>query len=99
MDNYAVDDYYYLLTVHTGLRKGAGTKSKVSFCMAGSLEETGVRVLSDGVREVSTLSSCLILSMLHRSLSRLRGEVVLLKTGRKVHEERLFDIINLEYPL
>ena len=67
MDNYAVDDYYYLLTVHTGLRKGAGTKSKVSFCMAGSLEETGVRVLSDGVREVGTLSSCLILGMLHRS--------------------------------
>ncbi|GFR75993.1 polycystic kidney disease protein 1-like 2 [Elysia marginata] len=51
MDNYADDDYYYLLTVHTGLRKAAGTTSKVGFCIAGSLEETGVRVLSDGVRE------------------------------------------------
>ena len=52
MDNYAVDDYYYLLTINTGLRKSGGTKSKVSFCLTGSLDETGVRVLSDGVREV-----------------------------------------------
>ncbi|KAK3787395.1 hypothetical protein RRG08_032352, partial [Elysia crispata] len=51
VDNYSVDDYYYLITVHTGLRKAGGTKSKVGFCIAGSLEETGVRVLSDGVRE------------------------------------------------
>ena len=34
-DNYSVDDYYYLITVHTGLRKAGGTKSKVGFCIAG----------------------------------------------------------------
>ncbi|CAL1531591.1 unnamed protein product, partial [Lymnaea stagnalis] len=50
-DNYADDNYFYLLTVHTGLRHTAGTKSKVSFCLSGEQDETGVRILSDGVRE------------------------------------------------
>ncbi|CAL1531578.1 unnamed protein product, partial [Lymnaea stagnalis] len=50
-DNYADDNYYYLVTVHTGLRKSAGTKSEVSFCLYGEEDETGVRILSDGVKE------------------------------------------------
>ena len=30
-DNVPVDSYYYQLAVYTGVRKGAGTKSKPSF--------------------------------------------------------------------
>ncbi|KAH9519474.1 hypothetical protein Btru_002802 [Bulinus truncatus] len=51
VDNYAYETYFYLITVHTGLRKSAGTQSKVYFCLFGLDEETGVRKLSDGIKE------------------------------------------------
>ena len=54
-DNYAEDNYFYLLTVHTGLRKNGGTRSKINFNISGDNSETGVRELSDGVRNVSFL--------------------------------------------
>ncbi|XP_055877336.1 uncharacterized protein LOC106064392 isoform X1 [Biomphalaria glabrata] len=50
-DNYAYDDYFYLITVHTGLRKSAGTTSNVSFTLSGELTDTGIRRLSDGVKK------------------------------------------------
>ncbi|KAL3877870.1 hypothetical protein ACJMK2_035514 [Sinanodonta woodiana] len=37
--------------VYTGLRPGAGTKSRIAFVLAGDLADTGVRELSDGVRK------------------------------------------------
>ena len=52
-DNYASDDYYYLISIHTGMRKSAGTRSKVKICLDGEFDATGVRDLSDGVRNVS----------------------------------------------
>ncbi|XP_046352080.2 uncharacterized protein LOC124132273 isoform X1 [Haliotis rufescens] len=50
-DNYKGDSYYYLLTIHTGMVRHGGTQSKIGFCIAGEDEDTGVRMLSDGVRE------------------------------------------------
>jgi len=46
------DAYYYQLAVYTGVRKGAGTKSKPSFIMSGDYADTGVRRLFDGKRTV-----------------------------------------------
>ncbi|KAL5009826.1 hypothetical protein ScPMuIL_012131 [Solemya velum] len=51
IDNEVSDSYFYLLTIHTGLRRGAGTKSKVYFVIAGDNDDTGVRVLTDGIHE------------------------------------------------
>jgi hypothetical protein len=53
IDNFVDDTYYYLITVHTGMRRGAGTKSRVGFIVAGEEGDTGVRELYDGVRLVS----------------------------------------------
>ncbi|XP_046579091.1 uncharacterized protein LOC124286712 isoform X1 [Haliotis rubra] len=50
-DNYKGDSYYYLVTIHTGMVRHGGTRSKIGFCIAGEDEDTGVRMLSDGVRE------------------------------------------------
>ncbi|KAI8796885.1 polycystic kidney disease protein 1 2, partial [Biomphalaria glabrata] len=50
-DNYAYDDYFYLITVHTGLRKSAGTTSNVSFDLSGEHGDSGLRRLSDGVKK------------------------------------------------
>ena len=49
-DNLVDDSYFYLLTVHTGMRKGAGTLSNVKFILTGANGDTGVRILSDGKR-------------------------------------------------
>lgn len=46
------DNYFYLLTVQTGMRRGAGTKSNVNFVLVGNEEDSGIRVLSDGIKEV-----------------------------------------------
>ncbi|KAK7003184.1 polycystic kidney disease protein 1-like 2 [Biomphalaria glabrata] len=51
VDNYCDDTYFYLITVHTGLRRSAGTKSNVYFCLSGQDHDTGVRKLSDGIKE------------------------------------------------
>ena len=50
LDNYVGDDRFYLMTVYTGLRSGAGTRSNVSFILTGSKADTGVRQLTDGER-------------------------------------------------
>ncbi|KAH9502270.1 hypothetical protein Btru_073296, partial [Bulinus truncatus] len=49
-DNFAEDTYFYLITVHTGLRRSAGTKSNVYFSLYGQDDETDVRKLSDGIK-------------------------------------------------
>ncbi|XP_055877063.1 polycystin family receptor for egg jelly-like [Biomphalaria glabrata] len=51
VDNYCHDTYFYLITVHTGLRRSAGTKSNVYFCLSGQDNESGIRKLSDGIKE------------------------------------------------
>ncbi|XP_069123241.1 polycystin family receptor for egg jelly-like [Argopecten irradians] len=42
------DSYFYIVSVTTGLRRGSGTKSNVSFVVAGDYSDSGVRILSDG---------------------------------------------------
>ncbi|CAF0957173.1 unnamed protein product, partial [Didymodactylos carnosus] len=51
-DNLVADTYYYQIIVFTGLRKDAGTKSKVHFIISGDDDETGVRTLEDPHRRV-----------------------------------------------
>ncbi|PVD28963.1 hypothetical protein C0Q70_11559 [Pomacea canaliculata] len=53
-DNLVGENYLYLLTVHTGLKRGSGTKSNVSFVLGGSHADSGIRVLSDGKRALET---------------------------------------------
>ncbi|WAQ96750.1 PK1L2-like protein [Mya arenaria] len=45
------DNYFYVVKVITGMRPGAGTRSKVCFVVAGEEMDTGVRELSDGIRK------------------------------------------------
>ncbi|XP_046352109.2 polycystic kidney disease protein 1-like 2 [Haliotis rufescens] len=54
VDNLTSDKYFYLLQVHTGLRKNSGTESRISFVLAGEQGDTGVRILSDGKRSIAT---------------------------------------------
>ncbi|XP_060073664.1 uncharacterized protein LOC132553437 [Ylistrum balloti] len=56
-DSDSEDRYFYLITVHTGLRRGAGTKSLVNFVLAGEEMDTGVRILSDGDKQGFETSS------------------------------------------
>ncbi|KAL8594137.1 hypothetical protein ACOMHN_047877 [Nucella lapillus] len=66
-DNLVDDGYFYLVTVHTGIRRGAGTLSNVKFILTGQLGDTGVRVLSDGKRTLETGSMmCYILATTQR---------------------------------
>ena len=51
-DNTILDTYHYEITVVTGMRKGAGTKSKVFLVLFGSEGDTEVRALDDGRRKV-----------------------------------------------
>ncbi|XP_050394123.2 polycystic kidney disease protein 1-like 2 isoform X2 [Patella vulgata] len=46
-DNIIGDKYFYQITVHTGMRGSAGTRSKVSFVLSGDDGDTGVRQLID----------------------------------------------------
>ncbi|XP_063446785.1 polycystin-1-like protein 2 [Mytilus trossulus] len=50
IDNFVDDTYYYLVTVYTGMRRGAGTKSRIGFIIHGQDGDTGIRELADGVR-------------------------------------------------
>ena len=51
-DNIADEDYLYQITVVTGIRSKADTKSNIQFILSGENEDTGVRKLSDGVTMV-----------------------------------------------
>ncbi|XP_064595268.1 polycystin-1-like protein 2 [Liolophura sinensis] len=68
-DNAPGHNHLYLITVYTGMRMSAGTKSKVGFVIAGEKGDTGVRPLNDGIRNgfpkqsvrhyLMTVESCL----------------------------------------
>ena len=45
--------YHYEMTVYTGLRRAAGTYSRVFFILGGEVASSGVRELDDGERNVS----------------------------------------------
>ena len=47
LDNILTDTYFYEMTVFTGMRRGAGTRSNISFVLAGDDRDTGVRRLQD----------------------------------------------------
>ncbi|XP_078316679.1 polycystin-1-like protein 2 [Crassostrea virginica] len=47
-DNLKTDKYVYLVTVYTGLSRNSGTKSNISFVIAGQLKDTGIRRLTNG---------------------------------------------------
>ncbi|XP_077980091.1 polycystin-1-like protein 2 [Glandiceps talaboti] len=51
-DNNPYDKYFYEIAVYTGMRRGAGTKSKVSFMLSGDEEDTGIRRLDDNKRNL-----------------------------------------------
>ena len=46
-DNISGEKYYYQISVYTGMRRGAGTKSTVYFVLSGEHGDTGVRILCD----------------------------------------------------
>ena len=61
-DNVAAERYLYQVTVFTGMRSGAGTKSRVSLVVSGDSEDTGVRRLTDGTGKVGMLGRSHVLS-------------------------------------
>ena len=50
----AGDVYEYIITVETGLKRGAGTTSKVWFTLYGSHGDTGMRALEGSDTQVCT---------------------------------------------
>ncbi|XP_053378970.1 uncharacterized protein LOC123526495 isoform X2 [Mercenaria mercenaria] len=56
-DNFVSDQHFYILKVYTGMRRGAGTRSRVAFILTGTNGNTGPRELYDGVREEFTTGS------------------------------------------
>lgn len=60
--------YFYLITVYTGLRRGAGTKSNVYFVLTGDYSDTGIRVLNDGIKEVLFINKGCILCFVIESI-------------------------------
>ena len=57
VDNKNHQDHFYKVSIFTGLRKGAGTKSKVCFILSGEKGDTGVRIADDGKGQVCIQSS------------------------------------------
>ncbi|XP_061191553.1 uncharacterized protein LOC133199700 [Saccostrea echinata] len=45
-DNGENDIYFYMITVYTGMRRGAATMSNVNFILSGEDEDSGIRILS-----------------------------------------------------
>jgi hypothetical protein len=48
------DRDYYIIKVYTGMRRGAGTTSRIAFVLTGENSDTGPRELFDGFRKVCT---------------------------------------------
>ena len=53
-DNVAEERYLYQVTVFTGMRGSAGTRSRISLLVSGDRDDTGVRRLTDGKTKVRT---------------------------------------------
>jgi len=51
------DEQFYLIKVYTGMRRGAGTMSRIAFILTGSRSGSGPRELFDGIREVQYASN------------------------------------------
>ena len=49
-DNRPKDSYMYEVVVTTGMRRGAGTRSKVFFILSGEKDESDIRPLNDDKR-------------------------------------------------
>ena len=52
-DNPRNGSHFYKISVYTGLRTGAGTKSNITFILTGDDADTGIRVLRDKKSRVS----------------------------------------------
>ncbi|XP_045214928.2 uncharacterized protein LOC123565009 [Mercenaria mercenaria] len=50
-DNFSEDNYFYVIKVFTGMRPGAGTRSRICMVICGEEMDSGVRELYDGVRD------------------------------------------------
>ncbi|XP_045163703.2 polycystic kidney disease protein 1-like 2 [Mercenaria mercenaria] len=50
-DNLISDQNYYIIKVYTGMRRGAGTTSRIAFVLTGLNVGTGPRELFDGIRK------------------------------------------------
>lgn len=50
------DNYHYQVTIYTGAKKNASTRSNVSIVLSGDECDSGVRRLYDGIRKVSDAS-------------------------------------------
>ena len=53
LDNRVGSNYFYKLSVYTGLRSNAGTSSNICFLLTGEHAGSGVRVLDDNKKKVS----------------------------------------------
>ncbi|XP_033737929.1 polycystic kidney disease protein 1-like 2 [Pecten maximus] len=47
-DSDSSDKHFYLLTIHTAMKRGAGTSSNVNFVVGSDDKDSGVRILSNG---------------------------------------------------
>ncbi|XP_071482651.1 polycystin-1-like protein 2 [Diadema antillarum] len=56
-DNHPAHTYAYQITVETGVRPGAGTKSKVGIIVTGEEADSGSRVLDDSKRPIFQVGS------------------------------------------
>ncbi|XP_065660223.1 uncharacterized protein LOC101236989 isoform X5 [Hydra vulgaris] len=72
LDNQADDTYIYQITVNTGSRRNAGTKSNIFFSVVGDINDSGIRRLKDLERDCFQRSSCDVFIMTtHTSLGDL----------------------------
>lgn len=54
IDNKTHHKVFYKISVFTGMRQGAGTKSKICFILSGEGGDTGIRIAEDGSGKVIT---------------------------------------------
>ena len=52
VDNKSHYNLAYKISVYTGMRQNAGTRSRVCFVLTGDNGDTGVRILDDGREKV-----------------------------------------------
>ena len=57
LDNNPRDQYFYMISVYTGMRAESGTKSRVGFTLVGENGDTGIRQMADGLKKVRFLKS------------------------------------------
>ncbi|ESP03573.1 hypothetical protein LOTGIDRAFT_137239, partial [Lottia gigantea] len=70
-DNKIDENYMYLISVETGLRKHSGCKSTISFILSGEDGDTGARILGDGERYFESGSVMNFICTTNMSLGKL----------------------------